>query len=96
MSSEVNELQAELCKILANPKRINIIYLLKDGEKSVLEIAKAIGISQSNTSQHLTIMKAKGVVKSRRAGNEIYYSLAIPELSQACELVRTALKRISK
>lgn len=89
--SEVCNLQAELCKVIANPKRIRMINLLKDGEKSVLEIAKGLGISQSNASQHLTIMRAKGVVLTRASGREIYYRLAIPEVARACDLVATAL-----
>ncbi|MFW9984319.1 MAG: ArsR/SmtB family transcription factor [Candidatus Odinarchaeota archaeon] len=94
MQSDVFELQAEICKVMANPKRIRIIALLKDQEKSVTEIAESLGISQSNTSQHLMIMKAKGVVKSRRVGREIRYSIAVPELSLACEFVGRALEKI--
>jgi ArsR family transcriptional regulator len=95
VQSDVFELQAEICKVLANPKRIRIISVLKDTEKSVTEISKALGISQSNTSQHLMIMKAKGVVKSRREGREIFYSIAVPELSLACEFVGRALQKIT-
>ncbi|MFW9831007.1 MAG: ArsR/SmtB family transcription factor [Candidatus Thorarchaeota archaeon] len=94
IQSDVFELQAEICKVLANSKRIRIIAILKDGEKSVTEISKALDISQSNTSQHLMIMKAKGVVKSRREGREIFYSIAVPELSLACEFVGRALEKI--
>ncbi len=94
MQSDVFELQAEICKVLANPKRIRIIAILKDGEKSVSEISQALGISQSNTSQHLTIMKVKGVLKSRRKGRERLYSIAVPELSLACEFVGRALEKM--
>jgi len=94
VQSDVFELQAEICKVLANPKRIRIISVLKDGEKSVTEISNALEISQSNTSQHLMIMKPKGVVKSRREGREIFYRIAVPELSLACEFVGRALEKI--
>jgi ArsR family transcriptional regulator len=92
--NEICNLQAELCKVIANPKRIKIINLLKDGEKSVLEIARELGISQSNASQHLTIMRTKGVVLTRASGREIYYRLAVPEVARACELVGSALRRM--
>ncbi len=94
VQNDVFELQAEICKVLANPKRIRIIHVLKDGDKSVTEICKALGISQSNTSQHLRLMKSKGVLKSRRDGREIFYSIAVPELSLACEFVGRALEKI--
>ncbi|MFX1564292.1 MAG: ArsR/SmtB family transcription factor [Promethearchaeota archaeon] len=88
------ELQSEICKVLSNPKRIQIIDLLKNGEMTVTDIAKALDISQSNASQHLIQMKAKGVVKSRRDGRQIFYGIAVPEIPKACELVRNALKRM--
>lgn len=88
------ELQAEICKVLSNPKRIRIIDLLKAGEMTVTDIAKGLEVSQSNASQHLILMKAKGVVKSRRVGRQIFYSIAVPEIPKACELVRNALKRM--
>ncbi|MFX1404124.1 MAG: ArsR/SmtB family transcription factor [Promethearchaeota archaeon] len=94
IQSDVFELQAEICKVLANPKRIRIIHILKDTEKTVTEISQELGITQSNTSQHLMKMKAKGVLKSRRDGREIYYSIAVPELSLACEFVGRALEKI--
>jgi ArsR family transcriptional regulator len=56
-------------------------------------MAKELGISQSNVSQHLTIMRSKGVVLTRAAGREVYYRLAVPEVARACELVRSALRR---
>jgi ArsR family transcriptional regulator len=93
---DLSKLQAELCKVIANPKRIRIIKILKDGEKSVLEIGKALGISQSNASQHLTIMRAKGVVATRENGREVYYRLSVPELARACEMVGEALRRLKE
>jgi DNA-binding transcriptional ArsR family regulator len=68
--------------------------MLKDTEKTVTEISKELGITQSNTSQHLMKMKAKGVVTSRREGREIFYRIAVPELSLACEFVGRALEKI--
>ncbi len=95
MQSDVFELQAEICKVLANPKRIRIIHILRNNEMAVTEISQALDISQSNTSQHLIIMRAKGVLKSRRVGRKILYSIAVPELSLACEFVARALEKLT-
>ena len=88
------EHQAELCKILANPKRIQIIQLLKNNELAVSKIAEQLELSQSNVSQHLSLMRAQGVVKARRDGQEIFYSITVPEITEACDLMKNALKKI--
>jgi len=66
---------AELFKILSVDKRIEIIELLKKGDTSVNVMAEALGITQSAVSQHLRVLKAAGVVKNKRQGYWIYYSL---------------------
>jgi ArsR family transcriptional regulator len=87
----IYELQAEICKILASPKRIEIITALKEGEKTVSEIIESLGIPKANVSQHLALMRLKGILKSRREGNNIYYSIANPKVVQACGLMREVL-----
>jgi len=81
-------LQAELCKSLADPKRLMIIHELREGERSVGELAESLGLKQSNTSQHLAVMRKAGIVKSRRDGSTAYYSLVNPKIADACDLVR--------
>ena len=66
---------AELFKILSVDKRIEIIELLKKGDTSVNAMAEALGITQSAVSQHLRVLKAAGLVKDKRQGYWIYYSL---------------------
>ena len=66
---------AELFKMLSVDKRIEIIELLKKGDTSVNAMAEALGITQSAVSQHLRVLKAAGVVKNKRQGYWIYYSL---------------------
>ncbi len=87
----IYELQAEICKTLASPKRIEIIAALKDGEKSVTEIIEILGIPKANASQHLALMKLKGILNSRREGINIYYSIANPKVIQACSLMKEVL-----
>ena len=85
------ELHASICHTLANPKRLEIIDHLRRGEMSVTELATALGISQSNLSQHLAIMRQKGIVTTRREGLSIYYQLNNPKIIQACDLMRQVL-----
>lgn len=85
---ELFQLQAEFCKCLADPKRLMILHELRDGEKSVGELAESLGLKQSNTSQHLAIMRKAGVIVPRREANSILYSLANPLIGQACDLVQ--------
>jgi ArsR family transcriptional regulator len=87
----VFELQAEICQTLANPKRLQIISLLKGGELSVAEIVNAMGIPKANASQHLSIMRQQGLIVSRREGTSIYYRLASPKITEACGLMREVL-----
>ena len=93
MDKEIYEMHAEICKTLANPKRLEIIDALRDGEKNVSELAGAIKINQANISQHLTILRQKNIVSTRRDGSHIYYRLAYPEMIKACEIVRDILQK---
>jgi DNA-binding transcriptional ArsR family regulator len=88
---EFYALKAELCKTLADAKRLMIIDNLRKGEMSVGELAKAIGIGQSNVSRHLAILRERGVLQPRREGNNIYYSLTDTKIGQACDLVKEVL-----
>lgn len=77
-SSEQFKEQAKLLKILAHEVRLNIIYCLKDGEKSVSELLKEINIEQSTLSKHLSILRMSNIISDRREGNIIFYKLQTP------------------
>ena len=87
----IYELQAEISKTLAHPLRLAILHSLKSGEKTVNELTQTIGASQSNVSQHLAIMRQRQIVKTRKDGSNIYYRVASPKISQACDMVREVL-----
>ena len=91
MTKKMFEMHAELCKIFTNPIRLEIIDLLQNNEKSVSALAESVGVSQSNVSQHLTILKDRGVVETRRKGNNIYYMISNPKILDACRLMREVL-----
>jgi ArsR family transcriptional regulator len=86
--TEVFNLQAELCKSLADPKRLMILHMLRGGPRSVNELAEMLRLKQSNTSQHLAVLRNAGLITPQRQGNAIYYSLANPSITTACDLVR--------
>lgn len=77
-------------KSVAHPSRLQILIHLREGEASVHELEQAVGISQSNMSQHLGQMKRAGVLKSRRDGSQVFYSLMD---EQVLELLMSLLER---
>lgn len=89
--SRIYELNAQLCKIFTSPKRLEIIDILQKGEQSVNDLATRTGISQSNVSQHLSLLREKGVVATRREGTTIYYHISNPRIVEACKLMRMVL-----
>lgn len=66
---------ARLIKALANPNRLEIIEMLSQGEKSVEGVVKTTGLSFANASQHLQVLKNNNIVKARKDGYYVYYSL---------------------
>lgn len=91
---DIYELQADLCKVFASSIRIEIIHLLKDGEKTVSELVELLNTPKANVSQHLAIMRHKGILKNRRDGVNIYYSIAHEKILQACTLMREVLNDV--
>ncbi len=91
MEPKLYELHAQMCQVFTSPKRLEILNLLKDKELSVGGIAKLVKIRQANLSQHLSILREKGIVKTRREGTTIYYSLANPKISKAFDIIREML-----
>jgi ArsR family transcriptional regulator len=88
---KINELQAEICKALSNPKRLEIINRLKGKELSASELIEKTGISKSNLSQCTSVLKARGVILSRREGVTVYYRIANVKIVEACTLMREFL-----
>lgn len=90
-SKELYEMHADFCKFMGNAKRIEILFLLDAEELCVEDIANRMDVPIPNVSQHLAIMRDKGIVTSRRAGTKIYYHLANRKTLQACILMREAM-----
>jgi len=85
------KLQADICKIFANDKRLGIIDLLKSREMSNSELMQKTGLNKVTMSQHMNVLKSKGVIVVRRDGVQLYYRIANPKIIQACNLMREVL-----
>ena len=85
------KLQADVCKVFANDKRLEIINLLKNKEMSNSELMQKTGMAKANLSQHVNVLKSKGVILARREGVQLYYRIANPKIIQACNLMREVL-----
>lgn len=88
VAGQLQELHARVCKAIADPKRLLIINELRDRELSVGDLSEALQLSQSNTSQHLAILRERGIVTSRRVGTSVYYALRSQKVVQAVDLLR--------
>ena len=88
---ELYSLHAEMCKVFSNSIRLEILDLLRNKEMSVTELIEKTKLSQANISQHLSIMKSKGVVTSNRKGKNIYYKLANQKIIKAFDIIREVL-----
>jgi DNA-binding transcriptional ArsR family regulator len=70
------ELAARAMKAISHPLRLKILCVLGDQEVSVQGIVEAVGTSQSNISQHLAILREKGILRSRKDANRVFYSVS--------------------
>jgi DNA-binding transcriptional ArsR family regulator len=84
-------MHAELCKALASEHRLAIMYSLREGERCVGDIAADLDIAVHNVSQHLRILRQRQLVRSRKEGQTVYYSITNPKFIEACMLIRQAL-----
>jgi len=88
---EIYEIHAEMCKLFSNATRLEILNLLRGRELSVTELIEKTKLSQANISQHLSIMKSKGIVVSNRKGKNVYYKLTNPKIIKAFDIIRDVL-----
>src|SRR3972149_2910352 len=82
---------AEMCKVFASPTRLAIINTLREGDMSVGDLARRLCVAKANMSQHLALMRGRGILASRKQGNQVFYRVANPRLLQACDLLREIL-----
>jgi ArsR family transcriptional regulator, virulence genes transcriptional regulator len=88
---QLYRLQADLCRVLAEPTRLKLLSLLGERPCAVKDLVEATGERQTKISQHLSIMRQRGMVHVQRAGTEMHYSLADPRILEACRITREVL-----
>jgi ArsR family transcriptional regulator len=88
MKAQLRNFKAQLFQALAHPTRIAIVESLRDGEVTAGRLLTDLGLEQANLSQHLAVLRSKQVVVSRKAGNQVYYSLRDPVLTDVLDLLR--------
>ena len=88
---ELYKLKAELCRTFSDPKRLIIISELRNGEKAVGDLAATLQMSQAVVSRQLAILRDRGVVRPRREGTSVYYSITDSKIGEACDLVHEIL-----
>ena len=89
--AKVFEMQADVCLALGNPRRLQILSILKDGEKQVGHMVEMMGINKANLSQHLAVLRQTGLIISRREGTAVFYRLVSPRITEACSIMRNVL-----
>ncbi len=84
-------MQAQLCRGLAHPVRLEVVHLLGNGEAGFGELLEQMRISKAKLSQHLAVLRTTGIVTARREGPRVFYRLRYPEIESACLAVGRAL-----
>jgi len=93
---KIYSLQANLCKALSHPIRLEVLDLLSKKEHTVEELTRLTGSGQSNLSQHLAALRQQKLVVPRRSGMNVYYGLSNPKIADACSLIRRLLFELSE
>lgn len=92
LEKEINQLHAEFCAALADPKRLLILYTLADGPRTVTDLAETLELSQPAVSRHLKVLRERGMVIPTRLGPSVEYRLADLRLIEALDLLRAAMR----
>src|SRR5437667_8834350 len=88
---QLYRLTADLCQALADPTRLKLLSLLGERSRAVKDLVAATVERQAKISQHLAIMRQRGIVHTQRVGTEVHYSLADPRILAACHITREVL-----
>jgi ArsR family transcriptional regulator len=92
MEERVLELKAEILKALAQPTRLKILELLRNGEKCICEIVPALNGEQSNVSRHISLLQKSHLVTTRKEGVKVMVKVKGPEIFKILDQVGLLLK----
>ena len=88
LQEELRQFKAHVFQVLAHPTRIHIIECLRDGELPVGAIIERISVEPANASQHLAVLRSKELVVTRKDGNQVFYSLRDPLLTEVLDAMK--------
>lgn len=88
---QIEELVSTMCKALNDPKRLMLIYALRERPRTVGELCNFLEVPQSNASQHLAVLRERGLVTTERLGNRVLYSLRYPAVIDAVDILRSVM-----
>jgi len=88
VGESLRQFKSEIFQALANPTRIAIVELLRDGEMSAGQLNEKLGVEQANVSQHLAILRAKQIVVNRKVGNQVFYSIRDHALIEVLDILK--------
>jgi len=91
VEDQIYAYHAEMCQVFSHPKRLEVINILRDGEMTVSELAQRLGLTVGNLSQHLSMMKERHILLSRKEGNMVYYRIMNPKLIRCFDMMREML-----
>jgi len=91
---KIVELQTAICKIMSNPRRVQLLHILDSGEKSVGELVEMTGLRKAAVSQNLGLMRERKLVTARRDGQKVYYTLRSRHLLAACASMEELLDEL--
>ncbi len=93
---EMELLHRYICEGVGDPQRLKLLYLVSERSQNVTELTEALDISQPTVSHHLRVLRERGLVKTRREGTSIYYSLGDPRILQAIDIMRSIVADLLK
>ena len=88
MLDSMRRFKAGVFQALAHPTRVALVEYLKYGELSVGQLCEKVGVEQANASQHLAVLRNKHLVETRKVGNQTFYRLRDPRLSEVLDILR--------
>ncbi|MCQ8835055.1 ArsR/SmtB family transcription factor [Streptomyces malaysiensis] len=94
MSTPLYQLKAEFFKTLGHPARIRVLELLSDREHAVGEMLPEVGIEPAHLSQQLAVLRRANLVRTRKEGSTVYYSLTSPQVAELLRVARTILSGV--
>lgn len=92
LQKEADQLHAEICAALADPRRIVALYALAEKPRTVNELAADLNITPSAASRHLKVLRERGLVQAERRGVSVEYRLCDMRLIDALDLLRSVLR----